>query len=164
MGVLVVSPLRGRLPGSVSLPDRRWTSCAVLLEQRSAPRQTFFWHEPSSLRFADPLVPFPLCGRPDIHPSHRCRNSSSGIPLDGNCCEFCGNRTGQSVCLYTDVRSDTPTCSSWIRQDDHLNVPKQAFRLPGLHGNHTAFDGDNRTGLPGSFHPVGSSSWPCFDV
>ena len=50
--------------------------------------------------------------------------------MDGSCCEFYDNRTGRSVCLCTDVRSDIPTCSFWIRQDAHLCLPKQEFHLP----------------------------------
>lgn len=38
------------------------------------------------------------------------------------------------------------------------------IHLPESHDNHTAFGGDNRTGLPDGFRPVGSSNWPCFDV
>ena len=152
---------RDRLPVSVSLPDRRWTSCAVLLEQRSSPHQTFFWHEPSSLRFADPRVPFPLCGRPDIHPSHRCRNSPSGIPLDGSCCEFYDNRIGRSVCLCTDVLSDIPTYSSWIRQDARLCLPKQVFHLPGSHDRNTTLYGDDHK-VPINIPPLNvCTSLPC---
>lgn len=79
---------RGRSLGSVLVPDRQANRYVWLWAGLLVLRQSSVWNEPSILRWSDLPVLLPVCGKPDIRPSHRfhgslLKTSSDAIWLSG---------------------------------------------------------------------------------